>query len=75
MRALITKGSRTEFCAYGPVTGTVKIKHGSVESNGTWDKYETYEQRQARIGGESADMLGGFFAGGIAAAPVLLIRA
>ena len=51
---------------------------GSVESNGKWEKYETYEQQQARIGSESADMLGAFFAGGvaaIAAAPIVIAAA
>lgn len=40
---------------------------GAVESNGKWDKYETYEQQQTRLGRESTQILGSFFAGSIAA--------
>jgi RHS repeat-associated protein len=51
---------------------------GAVESNGKWDKYETYEQQQTRLGRESTQILGSFFAGSIAAIssiPVVTVAA
>jgi RHS repeat-associated protein len=56
----------------------IKSSGGKTESNGQWKKYETYEQTQARLGAESADMIGGFFAGAIgiaAAAPAVIAAA